>query len=801
MNRLSSSLMSWITLALLPLPVQGQAPVDYSREIRPILAGSCYACHGPDDSQRKGKFRLDIRDEAVKKALVPGKPADSALYQRVISKDSEEVMPPPHSKKPAVTTEQAKVIERWINEGAKYDVHWAYMKPVASPVPTVKSPGWIRNSIDAFITAEHERLNVTPAPESDRVTLLRRLSFDLTGLPPTIAEVDAFVADKSPDAYERVVDRLLASPHFGERMAVMWLDVVRYADTGGYHSDNHRDIWLFRDYVINSFNSNKPFDQFTVEQLAGDLLTRPSNEMRIASGYNRMLMTTEEGGAQPKEYTAKYAADRVRNTSNAWLGATLGCAECHNHKYDPYTTRDFYRFAAFFADVKENAIGRQEQTLIMTSEQEAQLKKLDAEIAKAEADLAKPLPELDADQVKWEAEIAAKKDGTKGLPKPVIDALKIELAKRTEAQKQLMARHFRANVAAATEPLRKQLVTLRAGKDQLLKIIPTSLVSMTGQPRTIRILPRGNWLDDSGESVNPDVPAFLGSVAPADPKLRATRLDLAKWFVSPDNPLTARVYVNRLWKIAFGQGIVKNLDDLGTQGTLPSHPALLDWLATEFVKSGWNTKAMLKLMVMSNAYRQSSVTTIEARERDPSNVWLARQNRFRLDAEFIRDNALSVSGLLAAKVGGPSAKPYQPAGFWSYLNFPPREWQSDKGENQYRRGLYTYWCRSFLHPSLFAFDAPTREECTNERSRSSTPLQALVLLNDPTYVEAARALAQRILKEAAGNEQRAHRLGIPPGALSLTKRGRTGCDRQDLRETPQRVQQRQGVSIETAGGR
>ncbi len=731
----------------------GQAQVDYSRDIRPILTNSCYACHGPDENQRKAKLRLDVREEAIKKAIVPGKAGASLLVQRIVSKDADDVMPPPHAKKPAVTAEQAELVKRWIDQGAKFDQHWAYVKPLRPAVPKVKNKAWVRNPIDAFIAAGHEKEKFAPAPEADRVTLIRRLSFDLIGLPPSASEVDAFVNDKSPNAYEKLVDRLLASKQFGERMAVYWLDVVRYADTGGYHSDNHRDVWLYRDYVINAFNANKPFNQFTLEQLAGDLLDHPTTEQKIASGYNRMLQTTEEGGAQAKEYTAKYFADRVRNASGTWMGATLGCAECHNHKYDPYLTRDFYRFAAFFADIREKAVGRQDQTPILMPEQEAEIKKLDAEIARLQAILAKSSPEIEAAQVKWEESIKAKKDGTKGLPKPVADALAIEAGKRNAAQKKAIADHFRTQVAEQSQSVRKELAAAQAAKDKIVKSVPSTLISMSGPPRNVRILPRGNWLDDSGEIVTPDVPAFLGSIAPKDPKARATRLDLAKWVISPDNPLTARVYVNRLWKLVFGHGIVRNLDDLGTQGTLPSHPELLDWLATEFLAKGWDTKAMLKLMVMSNTYRQSSKTTKEVRDRDPGNLWLARQNRYRLDAEFVRDTALSLSGLLTTKIGGPSVKPYQPAGFWSYLNFPTREWQNDKGENQYRRGLYTYWCRSFLHPSLFAFDAPTREECTNERPRSSTPLQALVLLNDPTYVESSRAFAERILKKAKGAEK------------------------------------------------
>ncbi|QVL34863.1 PSD1 domain-containing protein [Telmatocola sphagniphila] len=731
---------------------RAETPVDYNRDIRPILASACYACHGPDENQRKAKLRLDVREAALKKAIHPGKADESLLIQRITTKDADEVMPPPQSKKPAVTAEQLKLLRRWIEEGAKFEEHWAYVKPVPPAIPTIPEAAWVRNPVDAFVASELVKQKMRHSPTADKSTLLRRLSLDLTGLPPTPAEVDSFLSDNSASAYEKVVDRLLASPHFGERMAVMWLDVVRYADTCGYHSDNHRDIWMFRDYVINSFNANKPFDRFTIEEIAGDLLPNPNNETKVASGYNRMLMTTEEGGAQAKEYTAKYAADRVRNTSNAWLGATLGCAECHNHKYDPYTSKDFYRFAAFFSDIREHAVGRQEQTRLGTSEQEAQLKKWENEIAQLEASWKKPSVERDAEQLKWEAELAGKKEGTKGFPGPVIEALKITADKRNPGQKEAISVYFRSQIAKSTSKEREQLARLKTQRDQLVNSIPTTLVSISTSPRMTRILPRGNWQDDSGDPVQPDVPAFLGSVAPKDAKARATRLDLAKWLASPENPLTARVYVNRLWKIAFGQGLVRNLDDLGMQGTPPSHPALLDWLTIEFIKRGWSTKDILKLMVMSNTYRQSSVATAEMMEKDPSNIWLARQSRFRVDAEFVRDNALAVSGLLNQKIGGPSAKPYQPAGFWSYLNFPVREWQNDQGENQYRRGVYTYWCRSFLHPSLFAFDAPTREECTNERSRSSTPLQALVLLNDPTYVEASRVLAQQVIQKTGTSE-------------------------------------------------
>jgi hypothetical protein len=720
--------------------------VDYSRDVQPILTAHCYACHGPDEGKRKAKLRLDQRASALKKAIKPGDAANSPLVERITNTDPEEVMPPPKSKKEPLTAAQVETLRRWIDQGAKFDTHWAYVKPVRPPLPPVKNPAWVRNPIDAFVAAGQEAHGLAPAPEADRVTLIRRLSFDLIGLPPTPEEVEAFVNDPSPDAYEKLVDRLLASKHFGERMADYWLDAVRYADTGGYHSDNHRDVWLFRDYVINAFNANKSFDQFTVEQLAGDLLPDATTEQRIASGYNRLLQTTEEGGAQAKEYTAKYAADRVRNASVVWLASTMGCCECHNHKFDPFTTRDFYSFAAFFADVQEKAVGRQDQTPIMTPQTAARVKVFDDQLALFRSALAKPSPELDALQGAWEQK--ARAEGGKGLPKPVADALAADPARRTPQQKQALTNHYRG-IAPELEAVRKALAEVQGQRDALMKDVPTTLVTTAGPPRVVRVLPRGNWLDDSGDIVQPAVPAFLAALD--TPGRRATRLDLAKWLVSPDNPLTARVFVNRLWKIAFGQGIVRSADDFGIQGSMPSHPQLLDWLAVEFVESGWDVKHMVKLLVMSSAYRQSSVGTKEGRTKDPANVWLARQGRFRLDAEMVRDNALEVSGLLSREVGGPSVKPYQPAGYWSFLNFPTREWQADKGDNAYRRGLYTYWCRTFLHPSLLAFDAPTREECTVDRPRSSTPLQALVLLNDPIYVEAARVFAEHIIKQGGAD--------------------------------------------------
>jgi hypothetical protein len=725
----------------LPLHAAGSRPVDYTRDVKPILSNYCYACHGPDQGKRKAGLRLDVRESVLKKAIKPGDAAGSELLDRVASKDDDEVMPPPKAKKGRLSAVQVDVLRRWVGEGAKFDVHWAYVKPVRHAPLQVTDPAWPRNAIDRFVASGQARHGLKPSSEADRVTLLRRLCFDLTGLPPAPMEAVAFLNDKDPKAYERLVDRLLASKHLGERLALYWLDLVRFADTAGYHSDNDRDVTLYRDWVINAFNDNMRFDRFTTEQIAGDLLPNRTTGQWVASGYNRLLMTTEEGGAQAKEYTAKYAADRVRNVSVVWLAGTLGCAECHDHKFDPYMTRDFYSMAAFFADVQETAVGRQAQTPLPTPEQAAKLKQLDARLVELKAELAKTTPERDAAQAQWEE--TTRRGDLKKLPKPVADALAVEPAKRTAQHKQVLAGHWRT-LAPQLDVIRKASVAAQAERDGFAKLIPTALVSISGPPRTIRILARGNWLDDSGEIVTPAVPGFLRS---REATARQSRLDLARWLVSPDNPLTARVFVNRLWKLCVGQGLVKSVEDFGNQGSPPTHPELLDWLAVEFIESGWDVKHVLRLMVTSSAYRQTSVASKEMRERDPSNHWLARQGRWRLDAEMVRDNALAVSGLLSRKIGGPSAKPYQPTGYWSFLNFPKRDYVADKGERLYRRGLYTFWQRTFPHPSLIAFDAPSREECTAERPRSSTPLQALVLLNDPIYVEAARVFAARIVRE------------------------------------------------------
>ena len=684
-------------LAIAAAPAAAQ-PVDFAKDIRPILAAQCYTCHGPDEKSRKADLRLDIRDDAVKAgALAPGKADASELLKRITTDEPTERMPPASAKKPPLTAQQIDLLRRWVNEGAKYGEHWSFTKLKRPPVPDAAGV----NAIDRFVRARLAAEKLTPAAPADKTTLARRLTLDLTGLPPTPEEVRAFVADATPDAYEKLVTRLLASPHYGERMAIFWLDLVRYADTIGYHSDNPMNVSPYRDYVIRAFNRNLRFDQFTVEQLAGDLLPQPTLEQQVATAYNRLLQTTEEGGAQAREYEAKYAADRVRNFGQVWLGGTIMCAECHNHKFDPYTAADFYSMAAFFADVQEGAVGRREPGLpVPTPEDEKRLAELTAAAAAAQQKL-----------------------DTRSAVVPV-SALKAERAAATAAAK------ARAEFDAG---------------------IPRALTTKAGPPRTVRILPRGNWLDATGPVMSPNTPGFLPPLAKADAKARPTRLDLARWTVSADNPLTARVFVNRVWKQFFGAGIARSLEESGAQGELPTHPELLDWLAAEF-QTDWDVKRLVRLIVTSETYRQSSAETPALRELDPFNRLLARQGRWRLDAEFVRDGALASSGLLNRQVGGKSVFPYQPPGYWAALNFPTREWQKDTGEKVYRRGMYTHWQRSFPHPAMVAFDAPSREECTCDRPRSNIPQQALVLLNDPEFVEAARAFAARTISAGGADD-------------------------------------------------
>ncbi len=778
MGKIPDVKIALLALLLFSSALAADAPVPakiaYNRDVRPILADTCFKCHGFDKNKRKADLRLDVREAALAKIddifpIVPGKPDASEVWKRITTKDEDDVMPPKDEHR-QLSARDREIIRKWIEQGAEYQPHWAYLAPVAPDVrrqadqamAIAKSARLLTssaaNAIDAFITARHVQFGLVAAPEADRATLCRRLYFDLTGLPPRQADVDAFVKDTRPDAHERLVDQLLASEHYGERMAVWWLDLVRYADTAGYHSDNPRNVWPYRDYVIRAFNANKRFDKFTTEQIAGDLLPGSTQEQKVASGYNRLTLTTEEGGAQAKQYEAKSVVDRVKSIGTTWLAQTFMCAECHDHKFDPFTTRDFYSLGAFFADIKESAIGKREEGMILADDAAlAKLVVLDGALAKKRAALAERVKASEAELGTAEADLRERittnpKDH--GIPKDVVAALSLEKSKRNAKQAQTIADHVQ-HTHPLLAPVRKALDAAEAERKKFSDALPKTLVSVSTAPdfRTVRILPRGDWMNDKGETVSPATPSYLpGAPKPAE-GARLSRLDLANWLVSRVNPLTARTFVNRLWKQFYGIGLVKTLEDLGTQGEVPPNQPLLDWLAVEFMESGWDVKHVVRLMVTSGIYRQSSIAPKELLARDPDNRDIARQGRWRLDAEFVRDNALSISGLVVHKLGGPSVKPYQPDGYWENLNFPVRKWEDDKSENQWRRGLYVWWQRSYVHPAMLAFDAPTREECAADRVRSNIPQQALVLLNDPEFVEAARAFAACILKEGGSTPE------------------------------------------------
>jgi hypothetical protein len=952
-------------------------PVRFNRDIRPILS-TCFRCHGLDESSRRAGLRLDLRDEALKPRrtgtpLVPGKPDESNIVKRIFETDPARIMPPPSIHK-ELSDAQKQTIRRWIEEGAEYEGHWAYQAIERPAVPRIAAAGQtIRTPIDAFIQSRLAQDGLKPSPEADRRTLIRRVTLDLTGLAPAPEEVEAFLRDRSPNAYETLVDRLMASPRYAEKQAIYWLDAVRYADTAGFHGDNPYPTWPYRDYVLQAFRNNKPFDTFTREQLSGDLLPNPTDEQKVASAYNRLNRVSGEGGLQEKEYLAKYGADRVRTVSSVWLGSTLGCAECHNHKFDPFLAKDFYSMKAFFADINESGMARDgagrngpeawgAKLQLPTPDERRRLQDVDARLAEARQRLVESESRLGDERQRWakdildrhtrgelkwqfqrpilaraegatltvhdelsvrigsllrfkqkpvaalivasgenpdtdtytltlkpgpgtwrtlgievvrddtlpggyvargglgvelseiEAQLSASPSAirfvvasaaTGGLAavsaidgdrktswsvgdfgtsssnpfgafqfaEPVIttadSTLVIRLRQLSETRRSTLGR-FRLALSAgpawpddplpggtvedtmldpakeylglperlaqalragtpgaqtviqsffqqsSTElaPLIAEVARLQAEKARLEMGVKRVMISEAlPAPRETRILPRGNWMDDSGTVVEPAIPEFLGK-AGADGR-RATRLDLANWLVSRDNPLTARAYVNRVWRQFFGTGLSSTLGDLGSQGEWPSHPDLLDWLAAEFMKPEFNTagthpwdmKHLVRTIVTSHTYRQSSMTTPQLDERDPGNRLLARQSRFRLDAEAVRDVALQASGLLVEKFGGPSVRPYQPDGYLAALNYPRRSYSADRGDDLYRRGIYTFWQRTFLHPSLLAFDAPSREECVLERPSSATPLQALDLLNDPIFVEAARVFAEHALKE------------------------------------------------------
>ncbi len=947
---------AWFALAAgLPLvasPCRGVEPVSFNRDIRPIMSDVCFHCHGNDANTREAGMRLDVREAALKETesgvipIVPGDPDASEIIKRIF--DDADPMPPESAHKP-LSAAQKELLRRWVAEGAIYEPHWAYA-PLTRPAVPAAAAG--TNPIDAFIEAKLAAKGLKPSPEAPPQVLERRLALDLTGLPPEAA----IPATTPRPSGEALVDALLASPHFGERMAVWWLDIARYADTVGFHGDQNQRIFPYRDYVINSFNSGKGFDQFTREQLAGDLLPNPTTEQIVATGYNRLNMMTREGGAQPKEYLAKYGAERVRSVAAAWFGSTFGCAECHDHKFDPITARDFYELQAFFADVKQWGVYADygytpEPELVginndspFPPEIEVESPWLKRELARAQgeldrhlADAAKRLaadPAAQKAQAAWEQQVAPflasradgwlapaaveariTKDGKEVADrKPVISPMNAVAAEKplgkgeavevvfdsaslpglaavklaidlaaiqsdkpiknlggsislavqvTDAAGKARRLPLRVGEATAKQPIHRggrevpgipgewRLPATAAADDAIAAVWliekPITLapgdriaVTVTGagtlpvtlafsplgsvqpldvaaaddlaalatprdarspaqatrattvfllstahdaaavtrahglaatvrglfggrtwtmvtkaaeKPLSVRVLPRGNWQDETGPVVLPATPSFLPARIESTDDRRLSRLDLANWLVSDANPITPRAVMNRLWAMFFGTGLSAAVDDLGSQGELPTHPELLDWLACEFRESGWDIKHMIRLIVTSRTYRQSSSLQPAALAVDPANRLLASQSPRRLEAEFVRDNALAIAGLLQLDaIGGPSVKPYQPAGYYASLQFPDRDYVADTDARQWRRGLYMHWQRTFLHPMLANFDAPARDECAAARPPSNTPQQALTLLNDPEFVEASRVFAQRLLQDATPDD-------------------------------------------------
>jgi uncharacterized protein DUF1553/uncharacterized protein DUF1549/cytochrome c len=928
-------------------PIHAQTKIDFNRDIRPILSENCFVCHGPDEGQRKAKLRLDTRDGAIAKlrtgghAVVPGKSGDSELLRRILTDDVSERMPPVKTNK-KLTARQIDLLKNWIEQGAPYSQHWAFVSAKRPGLPSVKNQTWVRNAIDRFILARLEKDGLTPSPEADKTTLIRRLALDLTGLPPTLSEIDAFLNDKRPGAYERAVERYLASPHHGERLAVDWLDAARFADTHGYHIDAGRDMTRWREWVIDAFNRDLPFDRFTIEQLAGDLLPNATLEQKIASGFNRNHMINFEGGAIPEEYLNNYIVDRVNTTSTVWLGLTMTCAQCHDHKYDPISQKEFYQIYAFFNNLPENGLdGSRGNAAPMISVPNLAARdaiaKLAARIKTLEDEMAKPNAELDQKQAAWEKSAASDKaihwtplipddmksaggakltrqkggsilvtganpatdtftfqanvelktvtairlealphetltdggpgrsqngnfvltdfaveakgnslavlDATSsfeqkdfpvknaikskgksgwaifpevgkanqavfsitptpggvltirltfgsqfgqhtignlrlsatsaasphreaGLPADIAQILAVPSDKRSPEQVRSLRVYYRAVVL---DQGRAEIASLRMEKTKLEAMgNSTTMVMQDGKPRDTFMLVRGEY-NKKGDKVSAGVPAFLPPLAKDTP---ANRLGLARWLTDPAHPLMSRVIVNRYWQMFFGTGLVKTVEDFGSQGELPSHPELLDWLAVEFMtpmpapggvapKRPWSLRDLIRTIVTSSTYRQSSVITKEHLARDPENRLLARGPRFRLQAEFIRDQALAVSGLLNREIGGKSVSPYQPAGLWQELaarqdskNWSAQFFVQSKGKDLYRRTMYTFWKRTSPPPQLVTFDAPDREVCTVRRSRTNTPLQALVLMNDPTYVEASRKFAERMMKQEKTPEAR-----------------------------------------------
>ncbi len=744
--------------------------VQFARDILPILSTHCFVCHGQDETVRKAGLRLDIAEVATRKlksgsiAVVPGDPKTSELIARIYSEDDSERMPPAKSHKGLKDVEK-DLLKRWIAEGAEYQRHWAYVAPVRPALPPVKNKAWPRNLIDYFVLARLEAEGLAPSPEADRYTLARRLAIDLTGLPPTLAMVDRFLADDRPDAYERYVDEVLNMPAYGERWAQVWLDLARYADSNGYAEDQPRTIWKFRDWVIKAINDNMPFDQFTIEQIAGDMLPGATNEQILATAFHRNTLTNTEGGTSDEEFRNIAVVDRVNTTFQVWMGVTMACAQCHSHKFDPITQEEYFQvFAIFNQSEDSDKPDNRPNLMYLSAEQERQKTALEAEFVGLQKQVTKVYPNIDSAQAKWEKEAEREK-----LPANIKTILVQAPAKRKQPQKDELNNYFLGTLP----DIKDILPTLLKLKSELGQLQPVPTPIMRELPekkkRVTKVHIRGDWLNQ-GKEVQPGIPALF---PPLPSGMPANRLALAKWLVDRLNPLTSRVTVNRYWEQILGVGLVRTPEDFGLRGAPPTHPQLLDWLALTFsgepqaTAEPWNVKDLLKIIVTSATYRQSSKTNPALTERDPDNRLFARGPRFRSSAETIRDQALFVSGLLSTKMYGPSVRPPQPKLGLSAAFGPGTDWTDSTGADKYRRGLYTYWRRTTPYASMVTFDAPSRTVCAVNRARTNTPLQALVTLNDPVYVEAAQALARRMLQDGGATDESKLRYGF---RLCLTRR-------------------------------
>ena len=718
-------------------------PINFSRQIRPILSENCIACHGPDEKARKGKLRLDDEQDAKRDrkgdfVILPGKPEQSDLIKRIESTDPDDVMPPPKQHK-TIPAAQVALLKEWIRQGAPWGRHWSY-EPVARP--SVPKNGET-NPVDAFLAERQKKEGLTWSPEAPKAILIRRLALDITGLPPTPAEVSQLSGAKNED----VVAHFLAKPAYGEHWARQWLDLARYADSAGYPSDPGRIIWAYRDWVVKALNQNQPYDQFVIEQLAGDLLAKPTEDQIIATAFHRNTMTQNEGGTSDEEFRNAAVIDRVNTTYAVFMGTTMACAQCHTHKYDPITITEYFRSYAFL-NQSADSDKRDESPLheIYPPGVKAQRDQWMKESVAAEAvfKLVKP----DSDWLAGLDEWLAKKPNL--TDKALKIALDVPKEKRTKAQHKLLSDHYVRNVSAATQAERALADGLKKKIADTAPVTVPIMQDLTGDKRRKTFIQlRGNW-QALGEQVDEGVPNHL---ARWDDSLPKNRLGLARWIVSRDNPLTARVTMNRLWETVFGVGIVRSSEEFGSQGDLPVHPELLDWLAAEFVERGWDTKKMLSLLLNSRAYRQSSASSAKLNEQDPDNRFVARGPRFRPSGEMLRDQALAVSGLLSSKMYGAPVRPIRPNMGLSIAFGGSGDWMTSTGEDRHRRSLYTDTRRSTPYPSFATFDAPNRETCVVRRGRSNTPLQAFVTLNDPVFVETSQALARRLLKEGGATDE------------------------------------------------